>query len=89
MNYAMSRNVWHSGNRGARPKPVGLSRRDVTTAALVEEGIALQRQAGTRFAAVFLDYKGIPMDVALRVLLRPNERRKMVTCATSAVKLAS
>lgn len=78
MNNSISRNVWHSGNRGSRPEPVGLMRRDFTTAALVEEGIALQEQAGTKFAAVFLDYKGVPVDVALRVLLRPAERRKIL-----------
>lgn len=55
----------------------GFMRRDFVTAALIEQGIALQGQAGTRYAAVFLDYKGVPVDIALRVLLRPNERRKV------------
>ncbi|MBC7416343.1 MAG: hypothetical protein H7327_15555 [Herminiimonas sp.] len=55
----------------------GFMRRDLVTAALVEQSIALQEQAGTSYAAVFLDYKGVPVDIALRVLLRPNERRKM------------
>lgn len=84
-----SRNIWHAGNRNARPEPVGLMRRDFITAALVEEGIALQRQAGTKFAAVFLDYKGIPVDVALRVLLRPNERRKIFALPKSPPALDS
>ncbi|MES2831169.1 MAG: hypothetical protein V4695_04165 [Pseudomonadota bacterium] len=89
MNNATSRNVWHSGNRGARPEPVGLMRRDFATAALVEEGIALQEQAGTKFAAVFLDYKGIPVEIALRVLLRPGERRKTLVLAVPANVLSS
>ena len=55
----------------------GFMRRDLVTAALVEQGIALQEQAGTSYAAVFLDYKGVPVDIALRVLLRPNQRRQI------------
>lgn len=61
----------------------GFMRRDFVTAALVEQSIALQTQAGTRYAAVFLDYKGVPVDIALRVLLRPNERRKMHSVASN------
>ena len=55
----------------------GFMRRDLVTAALVEQSIALQEQAGTSYAAVFLDYKGVPVDIALRVLLRPHQRRKI------------
>ena len=55
----------------------GFMRRDLVTAALVEQSIALQDQAGTSYAAVFLDYKGVPVDIALRVLLRPQQRRKI------------
>jgi hypothetical protein len=55
----------------------GFMRRDFVTAALVEQSISLQKQAGTRYAAVFLDYKGVPVDIALRVLLRPSQRRQM------------
>ncbi len=77
MNNSTNRNLWHSGNRNARPKPVGLMRRDFASAAVIEEGIALQEKVGTKFAAVFLDDKGIPVDIALRVLLRPTERRKI------------
>lgn len=55
----------------------GFMRRDLVTAALVEQSIALQEQAGTSYAAVFLDYKGVPVDIALRVLLRPHQRRAM------------
>lgn len=55
----------------------GFMRRDLVTAALVEQSIALQVQAGTSYAAVFLDYKGVPVDIALRVLLRPHQRRKI------------
>lgn len=54
----------------------GFMRRDLATAALVEQSIALQEQAGTSYAAVFLDYKGVPVDIALRVLLHPSQRRK-------------
>ena len=60
-------------------------RRDFVTAALVEQSITLQNQAGTRYAAVFLDYKGVPVDIALRVLLRPQERRKMLTAVGKPV----
>lgn len=63
-------------------------RRDFVTAALVEQSIALQSQAGTRYAAVFLDYKGVPVDVALRVLLRPNERRKMLSLSSQGTNLS-
>ena len=55
----------------------GFMRRDLVTAALIEQSIALQEQAGTSYAAVFLDYKGVPVDIALRVLLRPDQRRKI------------
>ena len=63
----------------------GLMRRDFVTAALVEQSIALQNQAGTRYAAVFLDYKGVPVEVALRVLLRPQERRKTIGVTANTV----
>ena len=63
----------------------GFMRRDFVTAALVEQSIALQNQAGTRYAAVFLDYKGVPVDIALRVLLRPQERRRMLTATGNPV----
>jgi len=77
MNHYVSRNTWNACNRRMRPVPVSLVRRDIVTAQIVEEGIALQQQAGTKFAAVFLDYKGVSVDIALRVLLHPAERRKM------------
>ena len=73
----MSNDAWQSEAVPRNPIGTGFSRRDIATAALVEEGIALQNQAGTKYAAVFLDYKGIPVDIALRVLLRPNQRRQM------------
>lgn len=66
-----------SGITRAHPPFAHYVRSDFDMAVLVEEGIALQDQAGTRFAAVFLDYKGVPVDIALRVLLRPTERRKI------------
>lgn len=70
-----------STHRGGTDPQAGLTygfmRRDLVTAALVEQSIALQEQAGTSYAAVFLDYKGVPVDIALRVLLRPQQRRKI------------
>lgn len=67
-----------TGNGADGAQATGFMRRDFVTAALIEQGIALQSQAGTRYAAVFLDYKGVPVDIALRVLLRPSERRKIL-----------
>ncbi len=64
-------------------------RRDFATAALVEQSIALQEQAGTKYAAVFLDYKGVSVDIALRVLLRPSERRKMAGYSSTGGQLPS
>lgn len=73
----MSDNAWQTDVVSRNPPSTGFMRRDMTTAALVEQGIALQNQAGTKYAAVFLDYKGVPVDIALRVLLHPNQRRRM------------
>ena len=74
----MNSNTWQSASSAADAHAKNFMRRDFVTAALVEQSIALQEQAGTRYAAVFLDYKGVSVDIALRVLLRPQERRKMV-----------
>ena len=80
----MNSNALQAG--GSSPDTTtGFMRRDFVTAALVEQSIALQNQAGTRYAAVFLDYKGVPVDIALRVLLRPHERRKMLSPAVNPV----
>lgn len=74
----MESNAWQPGS-SSPDTTTGFMRRDFVTAALVEQSIALQNQAGTRYAAVFLDYKGVPVDIALRVLLRPHERRKILS----------
>ncbi len=53
-----------------------LARRlDWSKAKDVEEGINLQSQHGTDFAASYLKSKKIDLDVALRVLTHPGERR--------------
>lgn len=79
----MKTNAWQSGAARSDPSSTSFMRRDFVTAALVEQSIALQEQAGTRYAAVFLDYKGVPVDIALRVLLRPHQRRKMAVPAAA------
>ena len=80
----MNSNAWQAGS-SSPDTTTGFMRRDFVTAALVEQSITLQNQAGTRYAAVFLDYKGVPVDIALRVLLRPQERRKMLTAVGKPV----
>ena len=77
----MNGQTGQSNPEGQNAQASGFMRRDFVMAALVEQSIALQNQAGTRYAAVFLDHKGVPVDIALRVLLRPNERRQMDTTA--------
>jgi hypothetical protein len=52
------------------------SRPDIDTATTVELAIMLQQTAGTRRATAFMKEKQVPVDVAMRVLLRPAERRK-------------
>ena len=42
----------------------------------VEQGISLQMEQGTDFAASYLKSKQIDLDVALRVLAHPHERRQ-------------
>jgi hypothetical protein len=62
--------------KSALPEAVP-SRPDTVTAAVVENGIALQRTRGLKYAADFLREQMVPVDVATRVLLRPLERRKL------------
>ncbi|MGI4850146.1 MAG: hypothetical protein ACRYGK_18705 [Janthinobacterium lividum] len=50
-------------------------RRDFFSANIVELGISLQEDFGTRYAAKFLKDNWITLDVAARVLLRPDQRR--------------
>jgi hypothetical protein len=53
-----------------------LARRlDWSKARDVEEGITLQSKQGTDAAAAYLKSKEIDLDVALRVLAHPHERR--------------
>jgi hypothetical protein len=51
-------------------------RRDFLSAHIVEVGLLLQEQFGVEHAAAFLKDNFIHLDVAMRVLLRPNERRR-------------
>jgi hypothetical protein len=51
-------------------------RRDFLSAHVVEVGISLQEQFGTKYAAAFLKDNFIHLDVAQRVLLNPSQRRK-------------
>ena len=53
-----------------------LSRRDLVKATLVEIGIAMQDMKGTDQAAEYLKSQGIALDIAVRVLSRPLQRRK-------------
>jgi hypothetical protein len=50
-------------------------RRDFQSAHVVEVGISLQQQFGTRHAAAFLKDNFITLDIATRVLLYPDRRR--------------
>jgi hypothetical protein len=52
------------------------SRRDLATATVVEIGIATQNIRGTDRAAEYLKAQGIGLDTAIRVLSRPQQRRK-------------
>ena len=51
------------------------TRQDWTSARFVEESITIQVVYGTRYAAAFLKNRMIDIDVALRVLLNPAQRR--------------
>lgn len=51
------------------------ARQDWTSARFIEEGITIQVVYGTRYAAAFLKNRMIDIDVALRVLLTPTQRR--------------
>ena len=55
------------------------ARQDWTSARFVEEGITIQDVYGTRYAAAFLKNRMIDIDVALRVLLNPAQRRHYLT----------
>lgn len=57
--------------------PPRFLRRDFLSAHIVETGLTLQKQFGTEHAASFLKDNFIHLDVAMRVLLRPSERRRV------------
>jgi hypothetical protein len=64
-------------NPGVRAVPVPYSRRtDVETAKIVNQGILFQARIGTDYAAAYLSCKGISVEIAMRVLARPWQRRK-------------
>ena len=52
-----------------------LPRPDAKTAQQVDNGIQIQHASGTLNAAAYLQRKGVPLNVALRVLSRPWRRR--------------
>jgi hypothetical protein len=56
--------------------PAKFVRRDFLSAHIVEVGLLLQDQFGVEHAAAFLKDNFIHLDVAMRVLLRPSERRR-------------
>lgn len=57
------------------PEPLP-SRRDLVRATLIEIGIATQEIRGTDRAAEYLKSQGIDLDIAVRVLSRPMQRRR-------------
>lgn len=66
---------WMPPQKAALPETV-TSRPDTDTATSVELAIMLQQTAGTKRATEFMKERYVPVDVAMRVLLRPSERRK-------------
>jgi hypothetical protein len=58
--------------------PPRFVRRDFLSAHIIETGLVLQKQFGTEHAAGFLKNNFIHLDVAMRVLLRPAERRRIL-----------
>lgn len=50
-------------------------RKDTVTEAIVNKAIKLMEMRGASEAAAYLRYNKVKMDVALRVLSRPLERR--------------
>ncbi|MBS1187033.1 MAG: hypothetical protein H6R04_1051 [Burkholderiaceae bacterium] len=51
-------------------------RLDKKTAQVVENGLLLQQTSGTDRAAEYMKSYGVSFEVAMRVLSRPNSRRK-------------
>ena len=56
-------------------RSVSARRLDWVKAKVVEEGITLQTVHGTDFAAAYLKSAKVDIDVAIRVLTHPHERR--------------
>lgn len=56
-------------------RQVSARRLDWLKANVVEEGICMQSAHGTDYAASYLKAKQVDLDVALRVLAHPHERR--------------
>ncbi len=57
-------------------QPPYLPRPDFRTAKQVEQGIAVQEALDTHAAALFLQSRGVDMAIAMRVLTRPDQRRR-------------
>jgi hypothetical protein len=57
------------------PKP-RFWRTDIRSTKIVDLGISLQERFGAEYAAAFLKQNGISIEVAIRVLSRPAERRR-------------
>ena len=49
-------------------------RKDRQTALKVEKGLIIQRSSSTNDAARYLSARGVPMQVAVRVLTSPHKR---------------
>jgi hypothetical protein len=55
---------------------VNSRRKDAKTASIVNQALLFQERIGTDYAAAYLNCKGVNVEVAIRVLSRPRERRK-------------
>lgn len=55
-----------------------VTRIDLDTAAIVEEGLALLATQGLEYASAYLSSHMVPLAVAHRALLKPPERRRKV-----------
>ena len=67
----------HEPSNDVRVIPEPFSRRyDVETAKIVNQAILFQERIGTDYAAAYLSCKGVSVDIAIRVLSRPWERRR-------------
>lgn len=51
-------------------------RQDAKTSTIVNQALMFQERIGTDYAAAYLSCKGVNVEVAIRVLSRPRERRK-------------